>query len=197
MNASNYEENKKFIESVPLFQILNNTQKESLLGSLSTLKFRSREKIVNEGDPGDLFYLIKEGTVLCLKGTKEIREMKRGDFFGEQALLYNCVRTASIAAVTDVKCVAIGRDRLTKVLGTQLQQIIYQNSKRMALDRSEVLSKLDLDQSLRLITNLRVESYSKSSIVIRAGTRKADKLLVILKGKLNTTKITSVTGIVI
>ena len=184
VNASNYEENKKFIESVPLFQILNNTQKESLLGSLSTLKFRSREKIVNEGDPGDLFYLIKEGTVLCLKGTKEIREMKRGDFFGEQALLYNCVRTASIAAVTDVKCVAIGRDRLTKVLGTQLQQIIYQNSKRMALDRSEVLSKLDLDQSLRLITNLRVESYSKSSIVIRAGTRKADKLLVILKGKL-------------
>ena len=184
MNAQNYQENKKFIESVPLFQILTSIQKETLLGSLSALKFRAKERIVNEGDPGDLFYLIKEGSVMCMKNGKEIREMGRGDFFGEQALLYNSVRTASIIAITDVKCVAIGRDRLTKVLGTHLQQIIYQNSKRMALDRSEVLCKLDSEQSARLIANLRVESYSKGKIVIPARFSKGAKLFVVLKGKL-------------
>ena len=42
--------------------------------------------------------------------------MTRGDFFGELALLYNCVRTASIIAVSDVKCVAVGREKLTKAL---------------------------------------------------------------------------------
>lgn len=186
VNAQNYQENKRFIESVPLFQIMTPIQKESLVGSLSTLKFRSKERIVNEGDPGDLFYIIKEGTVMCMQGGKEIREMGRGDFFGEQALLYNSVRTASIVAVTDAKCVAIGRDRLTKVLGTQLQQIIYQNSKRMSLDRSEVLCKLDPEQSSRIISNLRVESYSKGKVIIPAGFGKGAKLYIVLKGKMKT-----------
>ena len=184
VNAQNYQENKRFIDSVPLFQILTPIQKESLVGSLSTLKFRSGERIVNEGDPGDLFYLIKEGTVVCLKGGQELREMSRGDFFGDQALLYNSVRTASVVANVDVKCVAIGRDRLTKVLGTQLQQIIYQNSKRMSLDKSEVLSKLDSEQSARLIQNLRVETYVKGRVVIPQGLGKGAKLYVVLKGKL-------------
>ncbi|OMJ81260.1 hypothetical protein SteCoe_18317 [Stentor coeruleus] len=186
VNAQNYQENKRFIESVPLFQILTPIQKENLVGSLSTLKFRSKERIVNEGDPGDLFYIIKEGSVVCTQGGKEIREMGRGDFFGEQALLYNSVRTASIIALNDVKCVAIGRDRLTKVLGTHLQQIIYQNSKRMALDRSEVLCKLDPEQNSRIISNLRVESYPKGRVVIPAGIGKGAKMFIVLKGKLKT-----------
>ena len=184
VNAQNYQENKRFIESVPLFQILTPIQKETLVGSLSTLKFRSKERIVNEGDPGDLFYIIKEGTVMCLQAGKEIREMGRGDFFGEQALLYNSVRTASIVAVSDVKCVALGRDRLTKVLGSQLQQILYQNSKRMALDRSENLAKLDSEQSARLISMMRVETYIKGKVVIPAGLGKGSKLYIVLKGKL-------------
>ena len=184
VNAQNYQENKRFIESVPLFQILTSIQKESLLGSLSTLKFRGKERIVNEGDPGDLFYLIKEGSVMCIQGGKELREMNRGDFFGEQALLYNSVRTASIVAITDVKCVAIGRDRLSKVLGTQLQQIIYQNSKRMALDRSEVLNKLDAEQSARLLANLRVETYAKGKVLVAAGLGMGAKMMIVLKGRL-------------
>lgn len=186
VNAQNYQENKRFIESVPLLRILTPIQKETLVGSLSTLKFRSKERIVNEGDPGDLFYIIKEGTVVCLQGGKEIREMGRGDFFGEQALLYNSVRTASIMAVSDVKCVALGRDRLTKVLGSQLQQILYQNSKRMALDKSENLSKLDSDQSSRLISLMKVDTYLKGKLVIPAGTNKGAKLFIVLKGKLKT-----------
>lgn len=184
VNAQTYQENKRFIETVPLFEILTSIQKENLLGSLSTLKFRSKERIVNEGDPGDLFYLIKEGSVLCIQGEKEIREMTRGDFFGEQALLYNSVRTASIIAISDVKCVAIGRDRLSKVLGTQLQQIIYQNSKRMALDRSEVLCKLDSAQSFKLIQSLRVESYPKGRVIVPVGFGKGAKLFIVLRGKL-------------
>ena len=184
VNAQNYQENKRFIESVPLFQILTPTQRESLVGCLSTLKFRGKERIVNEGDPGDLFYLIKEGSVMCLKGGQELREMGRGDFFGDQALLYNSVRTASVLAITDVKCVAIGRDRLNKVLGTQLQQIIYQNSKRIALDRSEVLSRLDAEQATRLVSSLRVESFARGTVVVPSGMAKGAKMLVVLKGRL-------------
>ncbi|OMJ75567.1 hypothetical protein SteCoe_25263 [Stentor coeruleus] len=197
VNAQNYQENKRFIESVPLFQALTSIQKETLVGSLSTLKYRAKERIVNEGDPGDLFFIIKEGSVMCSQGGKDIREMSRGEFFGEQALLYNCVRTASVVGITDVKCVALGRDRLTKVLGSQLQQIIYQNSKRMAIDRSEVLSKLDSEQISRLISLMRVETYLKGRIVIPAGFNKGAKLFILLKGKLKTRSGTIVGDVLI
>ena len=92
---------------------------------------------------------------MYMKDGQELREMGHKDFFGNQALLYNSVRTASILAISDVKCVAIGRNWLTKVLGTQLQQIIYQNSMRMALDRSGVLSNLDAEKSAQLVNSLR------------------------------------------
>lgn len=76
-------ENKQFFDSVPLLTNLNQSQKDSLLNALSTLKYNPGDRIVKEGDPGDLFFIIKEGEVVCTKDNREIRRMGRGDFFGE------------------------------------------------------------------------------------------------------------------
>ena len=43
--------------------------------------------IVHEGDSGELFYLIKEGRVECSKSFVLVRELREGEYFGEQALL--------------------------------------------------------------------------------------------------------------
>ena len=184
VNAQNYQENRQFIDVVPLFKILTNQQKDALVGSLSTLKYRAGEKIVSEGDPGDLFYLIKEGTVSCSQRSKEIRQMFRGDFFGEQALLYNSVRTATITAITDLKSVAIGRERLTKVLGNQLQHIIYQNTKRIAMEKSKIFSQFNPNQIASALNIFTVFTYKKGQIVIPPETKKGSKLWIVLNGKL-------------
>ncbi|OMJ92780.1 hypothetical protein SteCoe_4414 [Stentor coeruleus] len=184
VNAQNYTENRQFIESVPLFQILTNSQKDALVGSLSTLKFRANEKVVCEGDPGDLFYLIKDGTVSCTQRGKELRQMFKGDFFGEQALLYNSVRTATITALTDLKCVAIGRERLTKVLGSQLQHIIYQNTKRISMEKSEVFRQLNPSQALKVLNAFTVQGFKKGQIVIPQGTIKGTNAYMVLKGRI-------------
>ena len=99
---------------------LTKWQKEQLITSLTTLKFKQGTKIVNEGDPGDLFYLLKEGNIICYQNGEEIRRMQRGDFFGEQALLYNCTRTATVVADGEVCCVVLNRETLANVLGEQL-----------------------------------------------------------------------------
>jgi CRP-like cAMP-binding protein len=59
--------------------------------------------------------------------------MEKGQFFGEQTLLYDVPRTATVVAVGDVKCLSISRDMITEALGTNLGQIIYRNSIRIAL----------------------------------------------------------------
>lgn len=182
VNTKHYNENKRFIDSVPLFSLLTCTQRESLVGSLSSLKFRQGERIVKEGDPGDLFYIISEGRVLCTQGGETIREMEKGDFFGEQALLYNCMRTATITAITEVKCMAIGRNKLNTALGSQLQQILYRNSIMIAFERSTYLSKLQKSQKLKLIDLMRVSSHFNGRTVIPSGLCRPSKLIVVVKG---------------
>lgn len=92
--------------------------------------------------------------------------MHPGDFFGEQALLYNSPRTASVTTMGEVKCLAIGRQRLKKVLGSQLQQVMYRNSIRMAFERNPEFS-LFADE---MIKQMQVRSYRRGQVVIPAGS---------------------------
>lgn len=184
VNAENYKENQVFIESVPLFSVLTNMQKDSLVGSLSTLKFRAGDYIVNQGDPGDLFYIIKEGNVNCIKDGEKIREMGKGEFFGEQALLYNTVRTATIVAVTNVKCVAISRNKLNLSLGNNLENIIYENTKVIAFERSDHLKLIDKRQQQKIMKKMKVVKYPDNSKVALEGSLKSHKMMIILFGEI-------------
>ena len=182
VNAQNYRENKTFIDTVPLFSVLTSIQRDSLVASLSTLKFRSNDIIVKEGDPGDLFYIIKDGDVSCSQHGKIIREMGKGSFFGDQALLYNTVRTATVISTSDAKCVAISRNKLNAALGNQLQQIIYQNSEIIAFEKSKFLNHINKKQQLKIIQKLKVKSFKDSIVVIPKGTIRGSKLFIVLFG---------------
>ena len=184
VNGRNYKENKDFVNSVPIFDSMTVGEKENLLAVVTTQKFQGGKKIVIEGEPGDLFYLIKEGIVSCSVKGAEIRKMEKGDHFGEQALLYNTTRTATVTAVDNVRVLSIGREQLSEVLGTSLQRIIYRNTQRIALDKSEVLSKLTLDQKEKLIDRIQITNYTDGEVVIPAQTLLRTGLYIVLKGGL-------------
>jgi len=187
VNGKNYQENREFLNSVPIFDSMTLAEKENLLAVVSTQRFLSGKKIVIEGEAGDLFYLIKEGTVSCSVNGLEIRKMEKGDYFGEQALLYNTTRTATVTAFDNVRVLSVGREQLREVLGTSLQRIIYRNTQRIALDKSDVLSKLTLEQKEKMIDRINISSYQDCEIVIPTGTVLSTGLFIVLKGALKTT----------
>lgn len=59
---------------------------------------------MREGEVGDTFYIIADGKVkvtqrvLGLEKPKEIRQLGRGEYFGEKALLTEDRRTANVIA---------------------------------------------------------------------------------------------------
>lgn len=62
-------------------------------------------QIVREGDPGDYFYIIKEGEAVVFQSGPDGRQHKvnhlfRADFFGERALLVQEPRMATVSAVS-------------------------------------------------------------------------------------------------
>jgi len=185
MNNQVYKENRKFLESVPLFDALNYEQREALILAMTEVKYAAGQKIIKEGDPGDLFYLIKQGTVICTKDGLDVRRMLAGEYFGEQALLYNCKRTATITAVDAVvRCLIIGRDMLASVIGNQLQDVIYRNSMQIALEASTHLRHLNTEQKLAVMDHLQIISHAEGDVVIRSGTQLGLSLWIVLYGEL-------------
>jgi cGMP-dependent protein kinase len=184
VNSATYTENKTFIDGVVMLQYLTQIQRNSLVSCLTTQTYSHGDVIVNEGDAGELFFIIKEGTVACSQQGQEIRLLSRGEFFGEQALLYNCARTATCKAVGPVKCLSITRTKLNEALGVSLQKIIYRNSLRIALRNSDALNKLHPDQHDQIIDRMEVIAYAKDAVVVKEGTKMGNKLWVVVKGSL-------------
>ena len=69
--------------------------------------------------------------------------MEKGDCFGEAALFKtDSVRTCSVIALEEVKCISIGRENLLKILGDDVQQIIFKNLIKWGLEKCPGISEL-------------------------------------------------------
>lgn len=179
--------NRAFIESIRLFGDLTESQKDGLLGVAVTVKYAAGQHIVREGEPGDVLFIIKEGVVTCTKGGIELRSLTMGDFFGEHALLHGGKRSATVTAVgAEVKCLSIGQNDLTRVFGAQLQDVIYKNNKRLAIERSEILRKLRIEHLTKVIDHMQICHYPMGHIVIPKGFQCGVKLWIVLRGCLKT-----------
>jgi cGMP-dependent protein kinase 1 len=179
-----FEENFKFITSIPFFSKLSMPQLESLVSVLVNQAYKDGQQIIIEGDPGNLFYIIQEGSVQCSFNQKVIRVLHEQEYFGEQALIYNTFRTATVTAIGKVKVLSIGRDILVSILGDSLQKIVYRNSLKITFERCEVLQKLSQFQINKLIDCINVFSYKNNQIVIKKGKKTNKKIWFVLRGRL-------------
>jgi CRP-like cAMP-binding protein len=66
--------------------------------------------VFEQGDPGDRFYAIAEGTASVEADGRHIADLAPGEAFGEIALLRDVPRTASVTARTDLALLALERD---------------------------------------------------------------------------------------
>ena len=183
-NDKKYQEIKSFISSIPLFDMLIPVQKEKLVELLIPQEFEDEEIIVTEGEPGDLLYIIQKGTVRCTVNGEFRRDLTKGDFFGEQALLYGTKRTATVIAVKSVVTLSLHREHINKVLGNQLQQVIYKNTLRISLEKSMAFRHLSKKQIEGVIQAMKISSYTKGQALIQKGSLIGNNFYVVVKGSL-------------
>lgn len=60
-------------------------------------------EIFQEGDKGSCFFIIEEGEVEITLDPRTRKTLRKGDSFGEVALIYACKRTASATNITITK----------------------------------------------------------------------------------------------
>lgn len=73
------------------------------------------EDVVRQGEPGDRFYVVLEGSAAVIVGERIVRTLAPADHFGEIALLHDTPRTATVRGLTDLRLFSIDRETLAAV----------------------------------------------------------------------------------
>lgn len=102
-------EAEEFLAKAALFRHLGKDALEHLSRQMEFLSF-PEEPLVREGDPPDGFYIVKSGVAKVTKpsgpGGAEVvlALLRRGDSFGELALIDGLSRSATVTAMRAMEC---------------------------------------------------------------------------------------------
>ncbi|KAL8713988.1 MAG: hypothetical protein Q9220_002134 [cf. Caloplaca sp. 1 TL-2023] len=111
---------ESFLEEVPLLSSLTLYERSKIADALETQKFSDGQTIIQEGDKGEAFFMVEQGEAEVFKkdaGSQAIKLYKKGDYFGELALLDDKPRAASVVAKGDCKVATLGKDGFQRLLG--------------------------------------------------------------------------------
>lgn len=100
----------RILGSVPIFAPLPGMTLEHLAGRLVPLRLEPGTVVVREGDPGDRFFIVADGTVEVSEYGRVVAELGAGGYFGEIALIRDIARTATVTTATQTVLYALDRD---------------------------------------------------------------------------------------
>lgn len=82
--------------------------------------YPERSPIIQQGDPGDRFYILLEGSVKVVRDDDVVAELGPGDFFGETALLLDMPRNATVQTSEKALTWSITRAAFQRLVGGYL-----------------------------------------------------------------------------
>mmetsp|Transcript_10977 Transcript_10977/g.20317 ORF Transcript_10977/g.20317 Transcript_10977/m.20317 type:complete len:350 (-) Transcript_10977:168-1217(-) len=171
------------VDSNFLFGGLSSEQRDLVFGAMNEKKVAAGTEIIKQGDAGDFFYVLDEGSADVHVNGNKVHHYTSGSSFGELALMYNCPRAASVIAVED--CTLWQLDRST----FQYSLCANQSEKRNAYET--VLKDLDLFANLTPVEITRIadvmeeQNFEENETVIKQGENDFAKMkfYIVTKGK--------------
>jgi small-conductance mechanosensitive channel/CRP-like cAMP-binding protein len=144
---------ERALRTVDLFRPLSDDELRKVMERSRPLHYAAGERVIEEGSPGDSFFIIDQGQVLVSKrmgGTeREIARLMEGQFFGEMALLTGERRSATIEAATDVDLFMIDKPAFQDILAAN--PTIAVDISTLLSERREALTQAQDDLTAPLL----------------------------------------------
>ncbi len=150
------------LASIPIFSFLGRAETAAVEQLFVESTHQKGDVICRQGDEGSTFHVILDGELDVLAGDRVVTILKRGDFFGEMALLQGGKRSASVIANRRVKLMTLDRPSFNSLFMKNPKALEY---------FTRVLCR-------RLASTSSGETTRGSSMVITVGSRNHN-----LKGK--------------
>lgn len=113
MSARDYLDH---LAEVPLFAACGKNDLKLIARRADNVRVAKGRELVGEGKPGHEFFVIADGQASVKRKGKKIASLKRGDYFGELALLDRAPRNATVVADTDMELFVLGQREFSGLL---------------------------------------------------------------------------------
>jgi CRP-like cAMP-binding protein len=108
---------------------------------MQQVNFKAGDIVIKQGDEGDFFYAITRGQCSIVRETPlnkegiKLAELAVGDTFGEEALISESKRNATVTMMTDGSVMRLAKDDFHKLLNEpMLDWVDYGEAKELAAD---------------------------------------------------------------
>lgn len=135
--ASQQKDINEVLRKVPFLTELDDQILNKVSDALTSVQFPEGERIINKGDAGEVFYIIREGNVrvhdIGFGDSQYVDQILGvGDWFGERALLTGEPRAAHVTTTSVCTTLCLSRETFEKTLGP-LQNLIDHAMKKRVL----------------------------------------------------------------
>eukprot|EP00048_Salpingoeca_helianthica_P015274 m.225914 g.225914 ORF g.225914 m.225914 type:complete len:706 (-) comp16829_c0_seq1:184-2301(-) len=167
----------------PYMTKLSHTQRRLLIDYMELMQVKQGTTVIREGDEGDRLYICTDGimeVVQKTKGHESRAEILPGQVVGEMAIMYNCKRTATIVAKTDLKVWSVERD----VFKNLTRRIVQEKQARMIgfLSSLTLLEGLAEDYISNLAELAAELCFAPNEVIVGEG-KNADRFYMVMEGE--------------
>lgn len=119
--ASDYAE-FNMIKTLQPLALVEPEKMLALIAGMEEKTFAPGDIIINQGDKGDAYYIVKTGRVAVIKKPKDggapekVAELKSGSGFGEEAIIRDEPRNATVRAVEDTRVLCLDKKTFVGIL---------------------------------------------------------------------------------
>lgn len=168
-----------------LFGTVNQDTFEKILDAMFIKKIAKGENVIQQGDEGDYFYIVKKGDfdIYVKKGDdppKKVFQCGPGFAFGEMALLYTCPRSATITAQDDSEVWSLDRTAFRNLVVRSSEAQFKESCK--FLNSCDIFATLTQDQICSLAEVLEEEEFDDDEAIVEQG-EKDDKMFILRNGQ--------------
>jgi len=116
--------NAALLKDIPLFQAMDDAEREALAAFLDEVRFTEGQQLFHERDQGGVCYILRSGRIE-LSVTDENKQkliidvLEPGELCGELSLLDGGSRSATAIAFTDIEVLVLERAELMQFLNSQ------------------------------------------------------------------------------
>jgi rhodanese-related sulfurtransferase len=115
---------------------------DALFDRFDRIKVTMGQQIIREGDPGDYYYVVQSGRAIVTRrvgGTDvHVAELRPGAAFGEEALVANTNRNASVTMKTDGELLRVAKDDFIELLREPLLHQISMHDAEEKIERGAI-----------------------------------------------------------
>ncbi|MGI9222218.1 MAG: cyclic nucleotide-binding domain-containing protein [Woeseiaceae bacterium] len=114
---------------------------QAIFMRMQQINYRSGDVILKQGTEGDYFYVLTNGSAIVTRETPlskdgiKLAELVVGDTFGEEALISDAKRNATVTMTSDGSVMRLGKDDFKKLLNEpMLDWVAYDQAQKIIAD---------------------------------------------------------------